>query len=195
MWLFMAVQKAGLVGGAPFSQRLEGRDLRTVAQVLKSECMLVFTLLLLLVEGLEGFAALGFDVVVMLVLIAIVVQRSLAHPILDIPDIDPRTPRIDSAHIPTMSDQQSATCNCPIKGCRNSLPPKDSHRTCLEHREKGRQHKKKVRASMKCTRDNAELSDAFTEVLWTPLEHIGPTRMCRENTCWAGKLYVNTQLI
>jgi len=81
-----------------------------------------------------------------------------------------------------MSDQQSATRKCPIKGCRNSLPPKDSHRTCLEHREKGRQHKKKVRVSMKRTRDNAELSDAFTEVLWTPLEHIGPTRMRRENT-------------
>jgi len=34
---------------------------------------------------------------------------------------------------------------------------------------------------MERTRDNAELSDAFTEVLWTPLEHIGPTRMRQEN--------------
>ena len=94
----------------------------------------------------------------------------------------PRTPYIDSAHIPTKSDQQSATRNHSIKGCRNSLPPKYSHRKCLKHREKVRQHKKRVRAPMKLTRDDAELSDAFTEVLWTPLKHIGCTRMHRENT-------------
>jgi len=35
---------------------------------------------------------------------------------------------------------------------------------------------------MKRTRDDAELSDASTEVLRTPLERIGPTRMHRENT-------------
>jgi len=64
MSLFIAVQRAGLIGGAPFSRRLEGRDLRTVVLVLKIECMLVFMLLLLLVEGLEVFAALVFDVVV-----------------------------------------------------------------------------------------------------------------------------------
>ena len=35
---------------------------------------------------------------------------------------------------------------------------------------------------MKHTSDDAKLSDASTEVLWTPLEHIGPTRLHRENT-------------
>jgi len=53
---------------------------------------------------------------------------------------------------------------------------------CLEHREKAKQHKKKVRASMKHTRDDAELSDASTEVLRTPPKHIRPTRMRQENT-------------
>jgi len=53
--------------GAPFFQRLalcEGCELRTVALVLESECMFVLTLLLLLVEGLEAFTALGFDAVI-----------------------------------------------------------------------------------------------------------------------------------
>ena len=36
---------------------------------------------------------------------------------------------------------------------------------CLEHREKEEQRKKKARALMKRTRDNAELSDAPPEVL------------------------------
>ena len=49
---------------------------------------------------------------------------------------------------------------------------------------------------MKHTRDNAELSDAFTEVLWTPLEHIGPTRMRQENKPGPWKVcYLFTQCV
>jgi len=44
---------------------------------------------------------------------------------------------------------------------------------CLGHRDKAKQHKKKVRASIKHTRDDAELSDAFTEVLRIPLNISG----------------------
>ena len=60
-------KKSGVDRGASISQRLalpEGCELRTVAPVLESECTLVFTFLLLLVEGLEVFAALGFDGVI-----------------------------------------------------------------------------------------------------------------------------------
>ena len=56
----------GSVGDLDFSTPplCEGCELRMVALVLESDCMLVFKLLLLLVEGFEVFAALGFEVVV-----------------------------------------------------------------------------------------------------------------------------------
>ena len=72
--------------------------------------------------------------------------------------------KFDSAHFLTMSDQQPAMHNCSAKSCRNTLLPNDGRKMCLEHREKEKQHKKKARALMKWTRDNAELSDAPPEV-------------------------------
>lgn len=63
---------------AAFSQRFalcKCSELRTMALALKSDCTLVFTLVVLVVEGLEVFAALGLDIVAVLVLIvAVVVQ-------------------------------------------------------------------------------------------------------------------------
>ena len=37
---------------------------------------------------------------------------------------------------PPPSNQQSATRNCSVKRCKNSLAPNNSCRMCLEHREK-----------------------------------------------------------
>ena len=50
-----------------------GRDLGMVTLILESDCTFIFTVLLLLVEGLEVFAALSFDIVVTPVLVAVVV--------------------------------------------------------------------------------------------------------------------------
>ncbi|SRR5258706_2101476 len=65
--LSQAEKRVKLVGGDLFPQHIalcEDSDLGTVTLNLVSDCMLVFTGLLLLVEGLEVFAALSFDRVV-----------------------------------------------------------------------------------------------------------------------------------
>ncbi len=53
----------------------EGSELGAVTLILESNCMLVFTLLLVLVEGLEVFAALSFDIVIALVVVVVVITR------------------------------------------------------------------------------------------------------------------------
>ena len=79
--LFMAVQRVRSVRGASFSQRrtpCEGSELGTVTLILKSECMLIFTVLLLLVEGLNVSAALSFNIAVVLVeYLVVVVNRCM----------------------------------------------------------------------------------------------------------------------
>jgi len=79
--LFIAVQWVSLVRGASFSQRLtlcEGSELGTVTLILESEYTLIFTVLLLLVEGLDVSAALSFNIVVVLVeYLVVVVNRCM----------------------------------------------------------------------------------------------------------------------
>ena len=58
-----------MVGGASFplhTTLCEDSKLGTVTLILESDCLLVFTVLPLLVEGLEIFAAFSFDRVVWL---------------------------------------------------------------------------------------------------------------------------------
>ena len=65
--LSIAVQRAKLVGGVSFPQHIalcEGSGASTVSLILESDCMLVFTGLLLLVEGPEVFTPLSFSRVV-----------------------------------------------------------------------------------------------------------------------------------
>ena len=79
--VFIAVQRARLVRGMSISKCLalcEGSELGTVTLILESDCMFVFTVLLVLVEGLEVLVALNFDIVIALVLVVIVVIRNRA---------------------------------------------------------------------------------------------------------------------
>ena len=74
MVTFIAVQRARLLRGTPIFQHLAlcvERELGTVTPILESDCTFLFTVFMLLVEGLEVFAALSFDTVVMLVLVVV----------------------------------------------------------------------------------------------------------------------------
>ena len=53
----------------------EDSELGTVTLILESDCMFVFTVLLVLLEGFEVFVALSFDIVITLVLVVIVLTR------------------------------------------------------------------------------------------------------------------------
>ena len=67
-----------MVRGMSISQNLAlcvGRELGTVTLILESDCTFIFTVLMLLMEGLEVFAALRFDIAVALLLVVLVVTR------------------------------------------------------------------------------------------------------------------------
>ena len=64
-------------GNVNFSTPRALRGLRSGHGV-ESDCTFIFTMLLLLVEGLEVFAALSFDIVVAPVLVVVVVTRDRA---------------------------------------------------------------------------------------------------------------------
>jgi len=67
------------VRGPSFSQHFtlcKGSELGTVTLILESDCTLIFTVLLLLVESLEVSTALSFNIVVVLVeFLVVVVNR------------------------------------------------------------------------------------------------------------------------
>ena len=63
-------------GSVDFStpRALRGQRAGHGTPILDSDCTFIFTVLLLLVEGLEVFAALSFDTVVMLILVVVVTR-------------------------------------------------------------------------------------------------------------------------
>ena len=52
-----------------------GRELGAVTLILESDCTFIFTVLLLLMEGLEVFVALSFDIAVAPLFVVLVVTR------------------------------------------------------------------------------------------------------------------------